>query len=82
MYAPITKGAMTRAILKLRPTNPIEYRNQPNGFIIAKTKIVGVNNWKIKAASFHFGPRTRRMMSLANIPQATVIGRVSAKSIE
>jgi len=51
-------------------------------FKIAKTKAVGASNRKTGAASFHFGPRKTKIMSLAKRPHANVMGTVSDRTSE
>jgi hypothetical protein len=75
-------GVSTNAIFKLRPTIPRDIRNGEKGFTRAKAKIVGTNNRKIGTASFHFGPKSSKIMSSANRAQAIVMGRVSDMTSE
>src|SRR5690242_2273167 len=81
-YAMITSGARTRAIFRLRFSNPSDASNHHIGSINAKTNIVGANNRKIGIASIHFGPRKRKIMSSAKRAQVIVIGKVSDRTIE
>src|SRR6266480_3737465 len=73
----MTIGAINQAILRLRLTRPVAWRNQANGLTSANTRTVGTSSRRTGAAPIHFGPSNMRTISSAKSAQLIVTGIVT-----